>query len=195
MSRRPPSGRDCLDLIDGRGGDRYSDERRRFVRVGNFKSQISNLKSQIAHSKSQISNPRFSNHAHQAGTALADHRAHRHQPSTTWCPGRGDADMAFSARDLARAADIYDRMLRDTECGIILCLAGSLISAGLKKVFVDMIRNRMVDCHRQHRGQHRRSGFLRGPRLPALHRRGAAQGGHGRRRCCASCTSTASTTR
>jgi deoxyhypusine synthase len=55
-------------------------------------------------------------------------------------------DMAFSARDLARAADIYDRMLRDQECGIILCLAGSLVSAGLKKVFVDMVRNQMVDA-------------------------------------------------
>ena len=54
--------------------------------------------------------------------------------------------MAYRARDLHRAADIYDRMLRDQECGVILCLAGSLISAGLKKVFVDMIRNRMVDC-------------------------------------------------
>jgi deoxyhypusine synthase len=54
--------------------------------------------------------------------------------------------MAFSARDLARAAEIYDRMLRDEPCGIILCLAGSLVSAGLKKVFVDMVRNRMVDC-------------------------------------------------
>ena len=54
--------------------------------------------------------------------------------------------MAYSARDLARAADIYDRMLRDHECGIILCLAGSLVSAGLKKIFVDMIRNRMVDA-------------------------------------------------
>ena len=54
--------------------------------------------------------------------------------------------MAFTARDLSRAAEIYDRMLRDEECGIILCLAGSLISAGLKQVFVDMIRNRMVDC-------------------------------------------------
>lgn len=56
------------------------------------------------------------------------------------------SSMAFSARDLARAADIYDRMLRDPDCGIILCLAGSLISAGLKQVFVDMIRNRMVDA-------------------------------------------------
>jgi deoxyhypusine synthase len=54
--------------------------------------------------------------------------------------------MAYSARDLARAADIYDRMLRDRECGIILCLAGSLVSAGLKGIFVEMIRSRMVDC-------------------------------------------------
>ncbi|MDB5357593.1 MAG: Deoxyhypusine synthase [Phycisphaerales bacterium] len=54
--------------------------------------------------------------------------------------------MAYSARDLHRAADIYDRMLRDNGCGVILCLAGSLISAGLKKVFVDMIRNNMVDA-------------------------------------------------
>src|SRR5215203_7413129 len=54
--------------------------------------------------------------------------------------------MAFSARDLHRAADIYGMMLRDTECGVILTLAGSMISAGLKKVFVDMIRNNMVDA-------------------------------------------------
>jgi deoxyhypusine synthase len=54
--------------------------------------------------------------------------------------------LAFSARDLGRAADIYDRMLRDHECGIILCLAGSLISAGLKQVFIDLVQNRMVDA-------------------------------------------------
>ena len=54
--------------------------------------------------------------------------------------------MAFSARDLSRTADIYDRMLRDDGCGIILCLAGSLVSAGLKKVFAEMIRCRMVDA-------------------------------------------------
>src|SRR5688572_8931513 len=54
--------------------------------------------------------------------------------------------MAYSARDLHRAADIYDKMLKDKDCGVILCLAGSLISAGLKKIFVDMIRNNMVDA-------------------------------------------------
>ena len=54
--------------------------------------------------------------------------------------------MAYSARDLHRAADIYDRMLRDKECGVILCLAGSLTSAGLKKVFADLVRYNMVDA-------------------------------------------------
>jgi len=54
--------------------------------------------------------------------------------------------MAYSARDLQRAAEIYDRMLRDRDCGVILCLAGSLISAGLKLVFVDLIRHNMVDA-------------------------------------------------
>ncbi|MCX7797407.1 MAG: deoxyhypusine synthase [Melioribacter sp.] len=53
--------------------------------------------------------------------------------------------MAFSARDLNRAARIYDMMLRDKECTIILTLAGSLFSAGLKKVVYDLVTNNMVD--------------------------------------------------
>lgn len=54
--------------------------------------------------------------------------------------------MAFSARDLSRAAMIYDRMLRDKDCGVILTLAGSLFSAGLKRVVYDMVMNNMVDA-------------------------------------------------
>jgi deoxyhypusine synthase len=53
---------------------------------------------------------------------------------------------AFQARNLHRAADIYDRMLKDKECSVILTLAGSLFSAGLKNIVVDMIRNNMVDA-------------------------------------------------
>ncbi|HWL92024.1 MAG TPA: deoxyhypusine synthase [Phycisphaerae bacterium] len=56
------------------------------------------------------------------------------------------AKMAFSARDMARAAEIYEKMLRDRDCAVILCLAGSLISAGLKKTIVDLLRNNMVDA-------------------------------------------------
>lgn len=52
---------------------------------------------------------------------------------------------AFQARNVARAAQIYHQMLADKDCGIILCLAGSLISAGLKKIVIDMINNNMVD--------------------------------------------------
>lgn len=55
-------------------------------------------------------------------------------------------DMAFSARDLARAAKIYNLMLADKNCSVILTLAGSLFSAGLKKVVVDLVRNNMVDA-------------------------------------------------
>ena len=54
--------------------------------------------------------------------------------------------MAFSARDLNRAAQIYDRMLRDKDCAIILTLAGSLFSAGLKRIVYDLITNNMIDA-------------------------------------------------
>jgi deoxyhypusine synthase len=54
--------------------------------------------------------------------------------------------MAFSARDLGRAAQIYETMLRDDNCTIILCLAGSIFSAGLKNVIVDLVRHNMVDA-------------------------------------------------
>jgi deoxyhypusine synthase len=56
------------------------------------------------------------------------------------------SSMAYSSRDTARAASIYDMMLRDTECGVILCLAGSLISAGLQKIIIDLVRNNMIDA-------------------------------------------------
>ncbi|MFH1725636.1 MAG: deoxyhypusine synthase [Elusimicrobiota bacterium] len=54
--------------------------------------------------------------------------------------------MAFSSRDLARAAGIYDKMLADKDCTVILCLAGSLFSAGLKRVVYDLVRHNMVDA-------------------------------------------------
>ena len=55
-------------------------------------------------------------------------------------------DMAFSARDLYRASKIYEMMLEDKDTTVILTLAGSLFSAGLKKVVYDMISNNMVDA-------------------------------------------------
>jgi deoxyhypusine synthase len=54
--------------------------------------------------------------------------------------------MAFSARDLNRASKIYDMMIKDKDCGIILTLAGSIFSAGLKKIVYDLVMNNMVDA-------------------------------------------------
>ena len=53
--------------------------------------------------------------------------------------------MAFQARNIARASKIYDKMISDKDCTIILTLAGSLFSAGLKRIVFDMIENNMVD--------------------------------------------------
>ena len=54
--------------------------------------------------------------------------------------------MAFQARNLNRAARIYGMMLAEPGCGVILTLAGSLVSAGLKHVVLDLVRHNMVDA-------------------------------------------------
>ncbi len=55
-------------------------------------------------------------------------------------------DMAFQARNLARATDILNRMLADRECSVILTIAGSLCSAGLKDALALMVETNMVDA-------------------------------------------------
>ncbi len=55
-------------------------------------------------------------------------------------------EMAYSARTLAQAADIYSMMLRDRECAVVLTLAGSLVSAGLKEALISLVEHNMVDA-------------------------------------------------
>jgi len=54
--------------------------------------------------------------------------------------------MSFSARDLANASDIYDQMLKEKKCAIILTLSGSTSAAGCMQVYVDMVKNNMIDA-------------------------------------------------
>lgn len=54
--------------------------------------------------------------------------------------------MSFTARDLARAADIYGQMLKDPHCSIILTLAGSTSAGGCMQLYADLIRFNMVDA-------------------------------------------------
>ena len=54
-------------------------------------------------------------------------------------------EMSFSARELGRACEIYEQMLRDDRCTIILTVAGSTSAAGCMQVYVDLVRHNMVD--------------------------------------------------
>jgi deoxyhypusine synthase len=53
--------------------------------------------------------------------------------------------MSFTSRDTADAADILNRMINDKGCTVILTLAGSTSAAGCMQVYVDMVKNNMVD--------------------------------------------------
>ena len=53
--------------------------------------------------------------------------------------------MSFTSRDTARAADILTMMCRERDCTNILTVAGSTSAAGCMQVYVDMVRNKMVD--------------------------------------------------
>ena len=54
--------------------------------------------------------------------------------------------MSFTSRDLAIAAEIYDMMLADTDCAVILSLAGSTSAAGCMLIYADLVKNNMVDA-------------------------------------------------
>lgn len=53
--------------------------------------------------------------------------------------------MSFTARDLAVAAEIYDVMLADEDCAVILTIAGSTSAAGCMQLYADLVRYNMVD--------------------------------------------------
>ena len=55
------------------------------------------------------------------------------------------AKMSFSARDLARASDIYNKMLSDKKASVWLTIAGSTSAAGCMQLYVDLVKNNMVD--------------------------------------------------
>lgn len=53
--------------------------------------------------------------------------------------------MSFSSRDTANATDILMRMVNDKDCTVMLTLAGSTSAGGCMQVYVDMVKNKMVD--------------------------------------------------
>jgi deoxyhypusine synthase len=54
--------------------------------------------------------------------------------------------MSFTSRDLGRAADIYNMMLADKDCSVILVVAGSTSAGGCMDLYAELVRNNMVDA-------------------------------------------------
>ena len=55
-------------------------------------------------------------------------------------------DMSFTSRDTAKAADIFQKMIKDEGCTVFLTLAGSTSAGGCMQVYVDMVKHNMVDA-------------------------------------------------
>jgi deoxyhypusine synthase len=54
--------------------------------------------------------------------------------------------MSFTSRDLARATDIYNQMLGDPGCSVILVVAGSTSAGGCMDLYAELVRSNMVDA-------------------------------------------------
>ncbi|MEO7409774.1 MAG: deoxyhypusine synthase [Sphingomicrobium sp.] len=54
--------------------------------------------------------------------------------------------MSFTSRDLARATDLYNQMLADPDCSVILVIAGSTSAGGCMDLYAEMVRSNMVDA-------------------------------------------------
>ncbi len=54
--------------------------------------------------------------------------------------------MSFTSRDLGRAADLYNQMLEDKHCSIILVIAGSTSAGGCMDLYAELVANNMVDA-------------------------------------------------
>src|SRR5262245_9490635 len=54
--------------------------------------------------------------------------------------------MSFTSRDLAKATEIYNKMLADKECAVILTVAGSTSAGGCMNLYADLLQNNMIDC-------------------------------------------------
>src|SRR5215510_1095096 len=54
--------------------------------------------------------------------------------------------MSFTSRDLSRATGIYNQMLEDKDCSIILVIAGSTSAGGCMDLYAELVKSNMVDA-------------------------------------------------
>ena len=54
--------------------------------------------------------------------------------------------MSFTSRDTAKAAEIYNDMIKDKNCSIFLTIAGSTSAGGCMNLYSDLVKYNMVDA-------------------------------------------------
>ena len=54
--------------------------------------------------------------------------------------------MSFTSRDTAKAAEIYNEMIKDRNCSIFLTIAGSTSAGGCMNLYADLVKYNMVDA-------------------------------------------------
>ena len=54
--------------------------------------------------------------------------------------------MSFTSRDTAKAAEIYNEMIKDKNCAIFLTIAGSTSAGGCMNLYSDLVKYNMVDA-------------------------------------------------
>ena len=54
--------------------------------------------------------------------------------------------MSFTSRDLSRATDLYNQMLGDENCAVILVIAGSTSAGGCMDLYAELVKSNMVDA-------------------------------------------------
>ncbi|MGZ8361600.1 MAG: 1,9-bis(guanidino)-5-aza-nonane synthase [Allosphingosinicella sp.] len=54
--------------------------------------------------------------------------------------------MSFTSRDLGRATELYNAMLADPDCSIILVIAGSTSAGGCMDIYADLVKHNRVDA-------------------------------------------------
>jgi deoxyhypusine synthase len=59
---------------------------------------------------------------------------------------RGFEATSYQSRNLAKARNVLDTMVKDEKATIFLGIAGAIVPGGLRKVVRDMIKNHMIDA-------------------------------------------------
>jgi len=57
----------------------------------------------------------------------------------------GMKNCGFGARKLGKAVEVIEKMFSDSECKVLMGIAGAMVPGGMKKIIVDLIKTKKID--------------------------------------------------